>query len=173
MPAYSISGSYFRSSINTDSRWAVSLALAGALLLLVSAQNVNRATSYLCAFIGVAALLGMAILAFSREVFEVDTRLKQYRLTYTLFGAAYGDWESLPPIKAVVVKYFSHFEKTKRTRLRKVRPTEQYIVLLSVENRATGITVHKFALHRQDDAEQLAAQLAAHFQVPHLMFDKP
>jgi hypothetical protein len=141
-------------------------------LFFISAQPVGPTERYLCIFLGVAALLVMSILAFSQEIFELDTRLGKYRLSYTLLGIAHGAWESLPDIKAVVIKHFSQFNKTGRHVPSSNKLKEYYIVMLSAESRATGIVVHKFALYQQPEAKRLAEQLAAYFQVPQLIFDK-
>jgi hypothetical protein len=173
MPTYSTGNTYFRSSLTAHNRWTIPLAFVSVFLLLISTNSNSPAGRYLYVFLGTAALFTMCILAFSQEIFELDSHLQKYRMSHTLLGIAHGQWKDLPDIKAIVVRHFSQFKKPGRHRPVSDKATGYYVVLLSVENRATGIVVHKFALHRQGEAKRLAQQLAAYFQVPQLMFDKP
>jgi hypothetical protein len=152
----------FRSAVsNTDSR--VWLLTVGLFLLLLAVLVPVPAKALICGFIGTALLIIYGIAALSQEIFELDKVRAKYRQTQSVLGISGGEWQALPAIRGVIVKYFSQYEAPSRRRMAtNARPVEYYIVLLSVENRPTGIIVHKFPARQLAAAQSLAARLAAY-----------
>ncbi|MDO7886746.1 hypothetical protein [Hymenobacter cheonanensis] len=112
-------------------------------------------------FLGLAPSLGGTAL-------EISADCRQYRAYYSLFGLKFGRWQPLPPVVGVTLKYFSTVS-TRRSKYSWNATTshhEEIVVLLSVRNSVTGMTIERFSADDVNTAIDFAHDMADRFNVP-------
>lgn len=105
---------------------------------------------------------------------EMDLIRMMQRTYYTVIGQDFGNWEPLPPIAGVTLKYFSSIAKNEAPSSRASwgiwndthKRTEEIIVMLSVGKSSSGITLQTFPLDKLQAAQEFAQDLADQLRVP-------
>ena len=116
-----------------------------------------------------APLLGGQLLVRQRA-FAVDWRRRRYSHCLLFFGLPIGKWQPLPPVARVVLKPYSEYQRPTEGRgsmgvWQTTWALKSRVVLLSVEGSNQGIVVGKAPAAREDEARQIAQQLAAYLEV--------
>ncbi|RTQ48222.1 hypothetical protein EJV47_17495 [Hymenobacter gummosus] len=114
---------------------------------------------------GICLLLALMPFALSKGL-EVDLPNSRLRHFTKIGGLRIGEWEELPPVSRVVVKYFSQLGTSGRPGRMRTDQEAFWVVMLSVAGSANGIVVERLALTAKADALQLAATLAKPLGVP-------
>ncbi|UOQ71685.1 hypothetical protein [Hymenobacter cellulosilyticus] len=157
-----------------SSQTYVALILAALGLLCCRMGGLASAAHILFLLMGsVLVLVGLG-LGLSSFHFVLDKTGNRYRSCPTLLGFNLGDWQPLPSLSGITVKYFSEYPIAGRRRWQTNNPQEHYIVMLSSKaaNRR-GIVVGKFPYRQKSQATDLAAQLAAYLALPVTLYDAP
>ncbi|QDA61374.1 hypothetical protein [Hymenobacter jejuensis] len=95
-----------------------------------------------------------------------DFTNKRYRFYTRFAGITGGQWDALPDIVRVVLKYYA-YGTTTTTKVGQVvnKKHAGYILLLSVRDSAQGIVVQEYDLQKRREAVEKAALLAQYLQV--------
>lgn len=123
------------------------------------------------AFVGLFLLVKLAAKA-GRTTVEFSADHRQYRQGWQLLGLQTGTWKPLPPVVGVTLKYFSTTSSepvagidswgtwnTSTTR------HEKLVLLLSLQNSATGLIIDEYGPDDLAAAREAAQALAARFGV--------
>ena len=104
---------------------------------------------------------------------EISTDCRQRRAYWGLLGRRVGRWQPLPPVVGVTLKYYATLEKAGRPSARSWgvwkpanRRHEELVLMLSLQNRATGFIIGRCALNDVNAAIDFAHEVAAYFDVP-------
>ncbi|QJX48538.1 hypothetical protein HMJ29_17085 [Hymenobacter taeanensis] len=126
----------------------------------------------LSAVIGLVSCVGAHWLV--QTGLEIDTTNRLQRTYYTVLGDVVGSWEPLPPIAGVTLKYFSTVTHNTTPSSKNSwgiwkddhKRNEELIVMLSVAQSNTGITLQAFSIDRLQAAHDFGQSLASQFGVP-------
>jgi hypothetical protein len=97
---------------------------------------------------------GLLVLAITTSTFtknkgiELDLKTRQYRFFASVLGLKIGDWESLPAVDHITMKYFTELVTSgKAGRMRTVQD-KRYIVMFSVLDSYQGVILHETKKYR-------------------------
>ena len=120
----------------------------------------------------VLALFSCLLIMLTKAGMEFSADNQSFREYYSLLGQRFGQWELLPPIVGVTVKYFSEMERGGSSRYswgiwnNAPRSHGMLIVMLSVKNKSTGIIIAKFSIDDVNSTVDFAHVVAGNFSVP-------
>ncbi|WP_303311949.1 hypothetical protein [Hymenobacter sp. BT730] len=120
-------------------------------------------------FSAVLIITGL-ILRTEPSEFELDLPGRRYRRFTNVFGVKSGEWQPLPPITGVVVKYFSEYEIAGRRGWQVETAQIYYILMLSVQNSPQGIIIEKFSFWQKEKALHLADSIAQYLDVKFVFY---
>ena len=118
------------------------------------------------------ALFSCLLIVMTKAGMEFSADNHSFRDYYSLLGWRFGRWESLPPIVGVTVKYFSEMEGGGSGRYswgiwnNAPRSHGMLIVMLSVQNKSTGIIIANFSTDAVNNALDFSHGIAENFGVP-------
>ena len=121
---------------------------------------------------GSLALVACLLIILTKEGIEFSDDHRSMRNYYSLLGWRYGSWEPLPTITGVTLKYFSELVNNTNSKYswgvwnNTPNRNEKLIVMLSVQNRATGIILGEFSMDDVNSANSFAHDIAEEFAVP-------
>lgn len=116
-------------------------------------------------------MLGGLIASFGKVGVEFSTDFRSFREYHALFGWRIGRWQQLPIISGVTLKYFSEVIPTDSTYSWGIwndKPTiaKELIVMLSIQNKSTGIIIGRFSVQDTHQAVGYVQGVAKDFGVP-------
>ena len=104
---------------------------------------------------------------------EISVDRQRSRDYWGLLSWRFGRWQPLPPVVGITLKYYATRTKAGRPSALSGgvwKPTsrrhEELVLLLSLQNRATGLIVGRCALDDVNAAIDFAHELADYFNVP-------
>lgn len=147
-------------------RLAYLLPAAGLVLGLV----VFGTSGWLVGAAGLLLLAGLSSIYTGLEISDDRQRSRDYR---GLLSWRFGRWRPLPPVVGITLKYYA-------TRAKAGRPSaiswgvwkpasrrhEELVLMLSLQNRLTGLIIGRCALDDVNEAIDFAHELAEYFDVP-------
>jgi hypothetical protein len=152
---------YFISSdstmnIDLHSPRLVSPKTALAVVFAISGAYVLNQSGLL----GISGLALAVCCGFLCKGIGLDVAGKRYRFYISLLQLRIGDWQPLPTIRGVTLKYFSERVTSGKPGRMRADKVDYYVLLLSVQNSQQGIIVKEYDLDERQEALQLAALLA-------------
>ncbi|MBD2716370.1 hypothetical protein KBK19_15120 [Microvirga sp. STR05] len=136
---------------------------ANSLLALVLASG-GAYLLYVGAIISGGGGLILAILAATEHKgIELDLKTRQYRLYTSILGLRMGDWEPLPEVQHVTMKYFSDLVTSGRPGRIRTDQAKRYVVMFSLPNSPQGVVIQQG--EEYEAALGLTDALAAALQV--------
>ncbi|TGD79731.1 hypothetical protein [Hymenobacter wooponensis] len=119
--------------------------------------------------LAMVALINAAFCFSMRKGIELDLGSRQYRLFTSLFGFRAGDWEKLPLVQHITMKYFSDLVTSgKECRIR-TDQHKRYIVMFSVSGSSQGVILQDTLSY--DTASSLTKFLAESLNVEAKLYD--
>ncbi|TGE06494.1 hypothetical protein [Hymenobacter fodinae] len=157
----------------------VSKPQLGTSTLVIEGPNIVKAAFYTVA--GVALLyhslyvfgvISLAIAVFAittNKGIELDLTSRHYRLFTSSLGIRMGDWETIPAVQHITMKYFSDLVTFGRPGRMRIDKDQRYLVMFSILNSTEGVILHKF--QKYDSALKLARFLADALSVEVKLYD--
>jgi hypothetical protein len=119
---------------------------------------------------GIICLVACILSATSAKGIDIDIHARDYRLFTSLAGYKIGDWERIPEAQGIVMKYYSDFVTSSRSRRAPTNQGSRYIVMFSVLESSQGVIVHQTA--KYEAAKHLTESLAQALGVEAKIYDK-
>jgi len=119
---------------------------------------------------GIICLIACILSATSTKGLDVDIRACNYRLFTFLAGYKLGDWERIPEVQSVVMKYYSDFVTPSRARRAPINQGPRYIIMFSVADSSQGVIVYQTA--KYEAAKHLTESLAQTMDVEAKIYNK-
>ena len=117
----------------------------------------------------VLGLIGLMLgfcLGFMYKGLCFDITGRRYRIYTGLFHWRFGNWQALPVIAGVTVKYFSELVTSGKPGRMRSDKVGYYVLMLSVHQSHQGIILQEFLLNQREYAIELGEQIASAFNVP-------
>jgi hypothetical protein len=88
--------------------------------------------------IGIALLTGTM-----RKGMEIEIETQRYRFFTLILGFRIGDWQNLPNIQRVVMKYYSDKVTHGKPGRMRTDADQRYIIMFSIPDSTQGIIIHE------------------------------
>jgi hypothetical protein len=134
------------------------------LLIAVSVFFYSVANGEIRGFVGSIILTVITISAVQYEGVVIDCGEMLYQPYQTYLGTRVGKWETLPPITNVLV-YAYHKRIVRQSRTWSPTVQQQTIYKVSIFDTQTGFELMVGKTNEEEEAFELARQLALHFEV--------
>jgi hypothetical protein len=157
--------------------------------LIISAPLLGIAVLFFTSLLGGAMWLGIFLSVLAMVVdclgklgIEIRNGRKAYRNCFMLFGWRVGQWQPLPSVIGITLKYFSYMEKGNSTPSgamswgiwnNRSQRHEELVVMLSLENSKIGLIINRFELDDVNKAIDVSHDIADFFDVPVHQFLPP
>jgi hypothetical protein len=157
--------------------------------LLFSAPLLGIAVLFFTTLLGCNIKLGIFLSVLTMVVdclgklgVEIGSDRKAYRNCFVLFGWRLGQWQPLPPVVGVTLKYFSYISGKGKAAVipfnwgiwnQGSHRHEELVLMLSLEHSRIGLIIKRFELDDVNQAIDIAHDTAEFFDVPVHQFLPP
>ncbi|GAB2450945.1 hypothetical protein GCM10011375_36300 [Hymenobacter qilianensis] len=121
-------------------------------------------------FQGFIAIIIAILTGTTRKGIEVETDAQRYRFFTLILGFRIGEWEILPNVQRVIMKYYSDLVTHGKPGRMRTDADQRYIIMFSIPNSTEGVIIHKS--YGRQSALDLTYALADFLGVEAKVYDK-